>query len=80
MIPPRDDPVWKKIVLSDIQYNFRFLALRILMSRIKMKLEFSDADNAVDECVRELHDLACQYPEFVEPEIKSLARVYRAPP
>ena len=72
MLPPREDPVWKRIIISDTQYDFKFLALRILMSRIKMKLEFDNRDTVLDECVRELYDFACQYPEFIEPELQRL--------
>jgi hypothetical protein len=72
MIPSREHPVWKKIVIDDAQYRFRFLALKILMGRIKMKLEFERSDNVVESCVDELYDFACQYAEFIEPDLKPI--------
>jgi hypothetical protein len=72
MIPSREHPIWKKLVVDDTQYRFRFLALKILMGRIKMKLEFEHSDTIVDSCADELYDFACQYPEFMETDLNPI--------
>ncbi len=72
MLPALDNPIWRKLVLDEVQHDFRFFALKILMGRLKMRLEFDKGDNVIEECVNELYAFACQYPDFVA---KDLARV-----
>ena len=69
MLPTYQDPIWRQVVLSKEQYNFDFFALKVLMGRIKMRLEFEKGDDVVDECVDELYKFACQYPDFVEADL-----------
>ena len=72
MLPSPKDPIWRQIVLDEKQYDFKFFALKILMGRIKMRLEFEKRENLVQECVDELYAFACQYPEFVEADLEKI--------
>lgn len=74
MLPSSDDPIWRKIILDEKQYDFDFFAMKILMGRIKMKMEFEKRENLLQECVDELVKFANQYPEHVEKELKKIKR------
>ena len=77
MLPAYTDPIWRMIVLDDTQYDFKFFALRILMGRIKMRLEFEEDDDVVVRCIDELYAFAQQYPELVEADLNRVRKKER---
>ena len=73
MLPNIHHPIWRKIVTDEKQYEFKFFALKILMGRIKMRLEFEGGETVVEDCIQELFEFAHQYPDFVSADLKSIS-------
>lgn len=51
------DNKWKKLLTEDIQYKFKSLALRILLSRLKINIRLSETskkNEAIENCIFEL--------------------------
>lgn len=74
MIPPKDHPGWRKLLTEEEQHQFRFLALKFLMSRLQMKLAADSSPPCLEACVDELHDFAKKHEKFTGPDLTPLFR------
>jgi hypothetical protein len=52
-----NNPVWKNLVLDNIQVNLNYLAAKILISRWKQSLKRSSSPEQIEEAKREVFDL-----------------------
>ena len=68
MIPAKSRPEWAELLTSSVRYDFEFLALKFLMSRLRLKLEV-DPEGALPECVDELHAFAEKHERQVEGDL-----------
>ncbi|MCA9554906.1 MAG: hypothetical protein KC933_33050 [Myxococcales bacterium] len=74
MIPEKYRPEWRSLLLSDTQQQFRFLALKLLMNRLRSRLRTDQSPSTVDACVGELHAFAIKNERFVQADLASIFR------
>ncbi|HOO73210.1 MAG TPA: hypothetical protein PK926_15740 [Spirochaetota bacterium] len=56
-IPDSKSGVWTAAVSKEIQYNFEFLALQILLSRLRLTVKQKPDKTTLDQCAAELREL-----------------------
>jgi hypothetical protein len=56
MIPEINNGVWENLVLGERNYQFQLLSLKILMSRIKVRIQNDNSRECIDKCKREVYD------------------------
>ena len=56
-VPPETNPIWSKLVTGDLEYQFSFLAAKILLTRVKLKAKFSNEPNVTEEGITQLRNL-----------------------
>lgn len=59
-IPPATDDVWKDILLLKQNYDFEFLALKMLLGRLTMDIEHDPSPENLAKCAEQLHGLLAQ--------------------
>jgi hypothetical protein len=74
MIPAKHHHGWRQLLLQDHQQPFNFLALKLLMSRLRMRLKADKSPSTVQACVDELHAFAVKHERFAEAELSPLFR------
>jgi hypothetical protein len=52
-----NNPVWRNLLLDNIQVNLNYLAAKILLSRWKQSLKRSSSPDQIEEAKREVFDL-----------------------
>jgi hypothetical protein len=57
MLPPTTDPRWRDIVTGKADYEFEFLALKVLLGRLRVTLTTDGSPAALDGCVKQLRNL-----------------------
>lgn len=77
MIPPRTHPAWRTLISQEEHQNFKFLALKFLMNRLRGRLAMDDSPAALDTCVGELHAFAVKHERFVEADLKPVFEARR---
>ena len=55
MLPPKTSSIWKEIVLGQKQFQFKFLAAKILMSRILLSTKNDPSPQNIDRCINEVY-------------------------
>jgi hypothetical protein len=56
-IPLATDGIWKEMLRKQKQFDFEFLALKMLLGRLIMDVERDPSDANVEKCAVQLHDL-----------------------
>lgn len=56
MIPPREDPRWRKFVLSDDGFDFDELVTQLMYSRICLVLQADKSEAAVQAAISLAHE------------------------
>jgi len=56
-IPDLNNPMWTAAVTKDIQYGFEFLALQILLSRLRLIVKQKPGGDTVKQSAAELREL-----------------------
>lgn len=77
MLPQKTDPAWGKLLLDPTQHQFKFLALKFLMMRLKLSLAQDSGPSNVSKCSTELHGFALQHQKFVEPDLAPIFAMRR---
>jgi hypothetical protein len=57
VIPDVSDKIWQNVLLQSHPYEFEFLALKILLTRLKTKLRFHPDDESLQNSAKELREL-----------------------
>ncbi len=65
MIPSKSDPKWRNLLQDPTQHQFKFLALKFLMMRLKLALKQDAGPANLSKCSDELHQFAVQHEKFV---------------
>jgi hypothetical protein len=55
-IPDASNQIWKDIILMKREYDFEFLALKILLSRLKTVAKLHNDSDTIQKCANELFD------------------------
>lgn len=56
-IPPITDDRWKELVLGNIDFEFEFLAIKILIFRIRLNIKKNNSHETIIKSARELRNL-----------------------
>ena len=72
MIPAKSRPEWRTLLLQDSQSPFGFLALKLLMSRLRLRLKADQSPTTIQSCIDELHAFAVKHERFTEAELAPL--------
>lgn len=48
--------VWRDLLSGKVECNFDFLALKILLTRLRMKIAKDASQATLDECIKEFKD------------------------
>jgi len=56
-VPSANDPIWTDIVSGKRTFQFDFVAAKILMGHLKVKIRHRNEPAVVQEGARELHDV-----------------------
>ena len=51
MIPSTSNPKWAQLIKGDLTYDYKFLALKIVLTRLQQKFKYNSAElpTSVDE-------------------------------
>jgi hypothetical protein len=56
MVPSVIDKKWKELVLGQKSYQFNLLSIKIMMSRILIKIKKDASPANIDSCIKEIHE------------------------
>ena len=56
-IPTLSNPIWKDIVKNKVNFNFEFLAVKILLARLKLTVKYDPSPETIENCAAELRNL-----------------------
>ena len=54
-VPAHSDPRWKSVLTTDKDYGLKFLATKILLSRLKMRCAQANSPIEIAGAIKELH-------------------------
>jgi len=56
-IPPLTDKRWKELVVGNINFEFEFLAIKILLFRIRLNLKRDNSTEIINKSIEDLRNL-----------------------
>ena len=56
-IPPLTDRRWKELVIGEINFEFEFLAIKILLFRIRLNLKKDNSPEKIKKSIEDLRNL-----------------------
>ncbi len=56
-IPPLNDKRWKELVIGNIDFEFEFLAIKILLFRIRLNLKKDNSPEKIKKSIEDLRNL-----------------------
>lgn len=56
-IPPSNAAIWKDLLFKRKQFDFEFLALKMMLGRLIVAVEHDPSDANVEKCAAQLYDL-----------------------
>lgn len=56
-IPSKFSPAWRDVITGQVEHEFEFLAVRILLGRLRMFGGYEESPEAMEKCVDELREL-----------------------
>ena len=59
-VPPADDPVWRRILTDGVRYQLDFLAAKILLGWLLLKVDSDPSEPMIADCAQTLHHLFAQ--------------------
>ena len=54
-LPAQTDPRWKNVIQLDRDYNFQFLATKILLGRLRLKYKQNQTPQTLENAATELY-------------------------
>lgn len=72
MIPPSSDPRWKSLVLGLKTYQFKLLALKILMGRLIASTKKDDSVANVAKCTQEVREFFLKNQTIAQHDINQI--------
>lgn len=69
------NPVWRELVLGEIQVKLNFLAGNILLSRLKMNLRKNQSEEEITKAARDIFELYNKSKDFPSAK-KDLAELF----
>jgi hypothetical protein len=68
-VPAVNHPIWKQVIENPESFGFEFLAIKILVSKLKNNLRYSGDDQSTMESITELRDLFVRHLQM--PKVKN---------
>ncbi len=59
-VPSAESPVWNDIISGKVKYQLDFLAAKIMLGRLMLKVRNDSSLDNLAKCGRELHNLYAQ--------------------
>lgn len=72
MIPAKHRPEWRQLLTGTEQHPFKFLALKLVMRRLKSRIEADPSSGVLDACIDELHQFAIENEKFVANDLATV--------
>lgn len=72
MIPPKTRPEWRELLTGNEQHSLKFLALKLVMTRLRLRISADASPASVESCIDELHYFAVENEKFVWPDLKEV--------
>ncbi|MEW6406401.1 MAG: hypothetical protein AB1649_31845 [Chloroflexota bacterium] len=63
-VPAIDHPAWKDIVTGKAKYQLDFLAAKILLGWLMLKVKSDPSPSMIETCGQALHNLFAQNPDL----------------
>ncbi|NJK88783.1 MAG: hypothetical protein HC923_04875 [Myxococcales bacterium] len=72
MIPPRHRPEWSELLTGSTQHAFKFLALKLVLTRLRGRMSSDSSSQNLNSCIDELYRFACENEKFVGPDLQEV--------
>ncbi len=63
-VPPISNPVWHNIVAGKVKYQLDFLAAKILLGRLLLRVRSDPSPGMLEKCAHDLQNLFAQNPDL----------------
>lgn len=70
MLPAATHPKWAQLVKGEVSYNYKFLALKIALTRYQQKVKFNDAE--LQPAINELFEFFKKNESLLADDIKTI--------
>jgi hypothetical protein len=70
MLPAASHPKWAQLVKGEVSYNYKFLALKIALTRYQQKVKFDSAQ--LQPAINELVDFFKKNENLLADDIKTI--------
>lgn len=67
IIPPENHPIWRNIIIGEVNYHFNLFAANILVDR--SRLEYSNDNGAMPRLTRELFNFSNRYADLMAADL-----------
>ena len=72
MVPPKTDPRWRSLIEGRIDVEPSFLALKLLLQRIRLRYDLNKKTVNMSELVNDLHAFFVKYESFLAEDMKKI--------
>jgi|TARA_Y100001960_G_scaffold184897_1_gene193795 hypothetical protein len=70
MVPAATNPKWAQLVKGEVSYNYKFLALKIALTRYQNKVKFNEAP--LNDVIKELVEFFQKNEALLADDIKTI--------
>lgn len=70
MIPSTSNPKWAQLIKGDLTYDYKFLALKIVLTRLQQKVKYNSAE--LPASVDELNAFFTKHQALLADDIKMI--------
>lgn len=70
MIPPVSNPKWSQLIKGEISFDYKLLALKIMLTRLQQKVKANPA--SVADSIKELADFFTKNEKLLADDIKTI--------
>jgi hypothetical protein len=56
-VPPASDPVWRKIICGRIKYEFEFIAAKIFLGHLMVRIQYSSSEDVIAKGAKDLREI-----------------------
>lgn len=72
MIPPKTDPRWSKLVRGEVNTDFKNLAVKLLVSKLKVANLYSKSELTLEKTIGEAYDYFSKNLDAAKDDINSI--------
>jgi hypothetical protein len=56
-VPPASDPIWQNIICGRIKYEFEFIAAKIFLGHLMVKIRYSPTQDTIAKGAKDLREI-----------------------